>query len=231
MIRCKVLSKKYKGGGSAPTTIQSVPDWAVPYLQNVGNQAEDLYGQGQLGQVAGVNPILQALYGSSTQAIADKTNQGFDALDAQQGRLAEAATSGGYDTGALKDKAILEAQQRTAGLGKEYGASGTLGSGQQQVKQGVQNAATAAQFADIDAKAAQQTFVNKMTAEGAIGSNVSGQSNLASGAAQALSQIGSSGRTIEQEGLDSGWQALQRYASTIYGNTARQSAVAGAGGK
>jgi hypothetical protein len=36
-------------------------------------------------------------------------------------------------------------------------------------------------------------------------------------------------RGIEQEQIDAPWQALERYASTIYGNPARQQASGGGG--
>jgi hypothetical protein len=237
MIRSKVLSKKYKGGGGDVQTVSSVPDWAVPYLQNVGNQAEGQYQAGNLGRVAqggvvkGVNPLLDAAFGSGAGAIADKTNQGLNVLDEQQDRLRATAQSGPFDTSALKDNAILEAQMKTANLGKQYGASGTLGSARQAVQQGAQNAATSAQFAEIDRASAQQDFQNRQAAEQGISGNVGAQSQLATGAAQAFGTLGQGGRKIEQETMDADWQALQRYASTIYGNTARQQAVAGGGGK
>jgi hypothetical protein len=227
MFNIKIKSKHRKGGGTE--TEGTVPEWAVPYIKNVGNQAEGLYQSGQLGNVAGKNAALQATSGSGAHAIADTTNSGLGHLEGQQGRLTELAQSGAYDTGALKDKAILEAGVRSASLGNDYGQRGTLGSARQGVAQAAQNAATAAQFATIDHQAEQQNFQNKMAAESGLAQSAGQSQQLATGAAQAFSNIGDQSRKIEQEQIDAPWQALQRYASTIYGNPARQTTVASGG--
>lgn len=230
MFNLKIKSRRYKGGGGTSTE-STIPDWAIPYIKNVGNAAENLFQSGELGTVAGKNTNLQRAFGTGSDAIADTTNKGLGSLSGQQDRLTDLANSGGYDTAALKDKAILEAGTRTAALGNDYGQRGTLGSARQAVQQGAQNAATAAQFATIDQQAAQQNFQNKLAAESALGQNVGGMSALTSGAAQAFSNIGAQERGIDQEQADAPWQALQRYASTIYGNPARNQTVASQGGK
>jgi hypothetical protein len=75
-------------------------------------------------------------------------------------------------------------------------------------------------------------FQNRLAAESALGGSVAGATNVATGGANALSTLGGQQRTIEQQQADSDWQALNRYASTVYGTPAKQSAVAGApGGK
>ena len=213
------------GGGSS--TSSSIPEWAQPYLENVGRQAEGLYASGDLGQVAGASALQNAAFGPGANAMMSTAGQGLDTLQAQQGRLSEMATSGGYDTKALKDKAILEAGQRTAQLGTAYGASGTLGSARQMVHQGAQDAATAAEFATIDRDAAQQMFNNRMAAESGIGQSVGASSQIAGNTASGLANLGNQQRGINQQELDSGWQGLQRYASTIYGNPARQTTTSG----
>lgn len=231
MFKLKIKSRRQGGGGGGTQTNSTIPDWAVPYIKNVGNEAERMYAGGQLDNVAGSNPLLKAAAGSGAKAIGDTTNRAISGLAGQQDRLTEHATSGGYDTAALKDKAILEAGQRTAALGNDYGQRGTLGSARQAVQQGAQNAATAAQFATIDYDSAQRTFQNKMAAEGALGQSYGAGQGAAIGAAQAFSNLGEQQRRMEQEAGDSPWQALQRYASTIYGNPARNQTVATGGGK
>jgi len=230
MFNLKIKSRRAKGGGGT-STAATIPDWAVPYIKNVGNAAEGMFNSGELGTVAGKNTNLSRAFGTGSDAIADTTNRGLGAMSGQQDRLTELANTGGYDTKALKDRAILEAGQRTAEMNKGFGQAGTLGSARQAVQQGAQNAATAAQFATIDQQAAQQNFQNKMAAEQGLSQNVAGMSGLASGAAQAFSNLGAQERGIEQEQVDAPWQALQRYASTIYGNPARQQQVASGGGK
>jgi len=221
------LLKNAKGGGTS--NVQSIPDWAIPYIKNVGNAAEQRYNAGQLGLVADNNPLLKAAMGSGANAIADTTNAGIAGSMAQQDRLTGHAMSGGYDTQALKDAAILQAGMQTADLGRQYGAMGTLGSARQNVLQGAQNAATAAQFAKIDYDAAQQNFQNKMTAEGALGQSFGAGQNLAMNAAKSFSSLGEQGRDMQSQVVNQPWSELERYASTIYGNPARQTAVAKGG--
>lgn len=227
----KIKSRRYKGGGGGSTTTSpTIPDWAVPYIKNVGDASEAQYRSGNLGNVAGSNPLLQTAFGSGAKAIGDTANRNMSNLSGQGTRLNAAATSGGYDTNALKDAAITEAGVRTAALGNQYGAAGTLGSARHHVQQGAQDAMTAAQFAKIDYDAAQQNFQNKMTAEQMLGQNAQTSQGIAEGAAKAYSSLGAQARGIEQETGDAAWQALQRYASSIYGNPARQQTVATQGG-
>lgn len=299
MLRKLRVTSRRMGGGGGTSTSSTIPDWAIPYLKNVGDTGERMFTEGLTANTAGTNPLLQAASGSGAQAIADTTNQGIvnnqnqqgmigaaqygigaaydklqgvydvaaleaDQLGQQQARLTQHATTGGYDTGALKDAAILDAGMKTAQLGNQYGSAGTLGSARQGVQQGAQNAATAANFAKIDQDAAQQNYQNKLAAEQGIGQSVQGvaqlgglfnqtagttgqlastggqlaqtsagiagaSQGLATNAAQAFSNLGSQQRAIEQENLDTPWTSLQRYASTIYGNPARQQTVAEGG--
>lgn len=227
----KIKSRKYKGGGGgSTTTTPTIPDWAVPYFQNVGNAAEGNYAAGNLGKVAGSNPILDQVFGGGAKSIGDTADVNLGATRDSMGRLTELAKSGGYDTKALKDAAITEAGVRTAATNNDFAARGTLGSARQAVHQGAQDAATAAAFAKIDQDAAQTNFLNKMAAESGINQNAQTSQGVAGSAARDLTGIGTEGRKITQEGMDADWQALQRYASTIYGNPARQQTTATSGG-
>jgi hypothetical protein len=219
------IKKNYSGGGGG--TVSTIPEWAQPYLKNVGNATESAYAAGELGKVAGASQLQQKAFGGGAQAIESAGAAGANALAQQQSRLADVAKSGAYNTQALKDAAILQAGQETAKLGHQYGAGGTLGSARQAVQQGAQNAATSAQFATIDRDAAQKNFENKMLAEKGIAENISGTSTLAGNTASGLANLGNQQRGIDQQGLDATWQGLQRYASTIYGNPARQQATSG----
>ena len=223
------ITKHYGGSGGGSTTVENIPAWAQPYIQKVMGQAESTYGSGALSNVAGISGLQSDAFGAGANAIKASTGAGMDTLADQQTRLKALASSGGYDTGALKDKAILEAGAKTAALGGQYGAGGTLGSARQAVQQGSQNAATAAQFATIDQAAEQQNFANKMTAEQGLGSSVGAQTGLATGAASSLANLGGQQRTIAQQEADAPWQGLQRYASTVYGTPAKQTQSSGGG--
>jgi len=218
-----------RGGGGGSKTTESIPAWMRPYIEGAMREAGDLYDTGELDNVAGVNPLLQAAMGSGARQIAGVTGMGIEDMEAQRDRLKATATSGAYNTGALKDAAILEAGMKTAELGKNYGAAGTLGSARQAVQQGANDAATAAQFAKIDQEAAQQNFINKMAAEGAIGQNVNATAGLTTSAVQGFQNLGGTARDIEQQQVDAPWQALQRYASTVFANPNRQQTISEGG--
>jgi len=218
------LKTRNKGGGN---TVQSIPDWARPYIEGVAQTTQGAYSTGQLARTAGTNPLLDAAFGSGSRAIADTTNRSIGQSAGATGRLTQMAQEGAYDPAALKDKAILEAGMRTAELGKAYGSRGTLGSARMAVEKGAQDAATSAQFATIDKDMASENFQQKMQAEqAALGAAGAGQ-QAATGAAQAFSNLGDQARRISQEQLDTPWTAIQRYASTIYGNPARQQQASG----
>lgn len=226
----RILNTRRKGGGGGTTTVESIPSWMRPYIEDVGNNARGQYYAGNLDNVAGASNLQNVAFGSGAGAMMGETNEAISALEGQKGRLTAHAQTGGYDTAALKDAAIQEAGMKTAQLGQQYGAAGTLGSARQAVRQGALDAETAAKFATIDQQTAQQSFQNKMAAESALGSNVAGSTDIAAKTASGLAQLGNEQRNITQQQHDASWQALQRYASTIYGNPARQSAVASGGG-
>jgi hypothetical protein len=129
----------------------------------------------------------------------------------------------------LKEGAIREAGKAIAGIKTNFGDKGTLGSARQAVQEGEVDAATRAVFAKFDQDAAQQNFQNKMAAEGAITQQAPAAQGIAEGAAKSYLGLGTAARGIEQETGDAPWQALQRYATTIYGNPARQQTVASGG--
>jgi hypothetical protein len=199
----------------------NIPDWAIPYLKKVGDESVNLYDSGALSRVAGTNRNLDRTFGLNADQIDEQTRRAISNLTGSQDRLTQMAMSGGYDTRALKDKAILQAQMETAKLGQQYGAGGTLGSARQSVQQGAQNAATAAEFANIDYDAAQRNFQNRMAAEEGLGRASSDALDASRSGAEAMGAIGMAERGIEQEGLDAPWQGLQRYSSAVYGNPAR----------
>lgn len=217
-------------GGGGTTTTSSIPEWAAPYMKNVGDQAESLYGGGQLGNVAGASSNQNTAFGAGGNAIATVGGQGLDALGAQQQRLTNLASTPSEATlAAQKQKVLYDAQKGVAGLTTGFGANGTLGSGRQAVMQGAQNAETTANLVKVNADYEDAMFKNRLAAEGALGNSVSGSGALAGNTASGLANLGNQQRTIDQQQQDAPWQALQRYASTIYGNPARQSATPSGG--
>jgi hypothetical protein len=70
-------------------------------------------------------------------------------------------------------------------------------------------------------------FKNRLAAESALQSGAQTASGIASGGVSSIANLGNQQRGIDQQGLDATFQGLQRYASTIYGNPARQQATGG----
>jgi len=223
----------HKGGGGGTTTVQSVPDWAQPYISATMSEAQNQYNAGNLANVAGTSDLQTKAFTQGAAGIESATTGGLTALQNQQARLENMAIAPSAETlAAQKANIVYEAQKGVSGLNTGFGSQGTLGSGRQAVMQGAQNAETVGKLAQVDADYENKMFQNRLAAEQALGSSVSGASNLATGGANALSSLGGQQRTIEQQQADSDWQALNRYASTIYGTPAKQSAVANApGGK
>ena len=221
------------GGGGGTTTVQNIPSWAQPYITNAMGTAESQYNQGNLGRVAGTSELQQKAFDQGASGIESATTSGLDTLQAQQERLANMAATPSPETlAAQKANIVYEAQKNVAGLNTGFGNAGTLGSSRQAAMQGAQNAETVGKLAQVEADYENKMFQNRLAAEQALGGSVAGAQNVATGGASALSTLGGQQRTIEQQQADADWQALNRYASTIYGTPAKQSAVANApGGK
>jgi hypothetical protein len=219
------FKKNYGGGGGQ--TVSSIPEWAQPYLENVGKASEGAYADNELGKVAGATQNQQFAFDTGAKSIREVGRLTGEDQYNQSKRMVEAAQTGGYNTRALKDAAILEAEMNTAKLGNQYGAAGTLGSARQGVQQGAQNAATNAAFAKIDQDAAQTNYMNKMAAEKQLLDSGTARNTIVSNAVSGIGKLGNEQRGIEQQGLDATYQGLQRFASTIYGNPARQQSAGG----
>jgi hypothetical protein len=218
-FKTKVLSRKYGGGGGGTQTVSTIPEWARPYLQDVGNQAQAQYRGGNLGQVAGASQLQQSAFRQGAN-IQGTTDLGINQMLAQQGRLTGMAASGGKEE--LMDATAYEAAKAKAGIDREAGAGGVLGSARTGLK-------TGAMEGEMLSRANQQVLQNKLAGEQALGQSIGGAQSLATGGASSLAALGDIQRDISQQGLDANWQALQRYASTIYGNPARQQTVAQGG--
>jgi hypothetical protein len=219
------LDKRRTGGGGA-TTVESVPSWAAPYVQNAMAKTEEQYNAGNLDNVAGTSDLQTQAFTTGAQGINQATTGGLTALQQQQQRLTSLAdTPNAAQLDAQKNAVVLDAQKKVAGMDTQFGQAGTLGSARQAVMQGAQNADTTAKLAQVDADYSNKMFQNRLAAEQQLGSSVAAGSQVASTGASSLANLGNQQRGIDQQQLDADWQGLQRYASTIYGTPAKQSAV------
>lgn len=234
MKKIKFITRhKGGGGGGGTTVVESVPAWAQPYVQQAMGTAQGAYQTGSLGRVAGTSNLQEQAFTTGASNINAATTGGVNTLQAQQERLSNMAMAPSAETlAAQKANILYEAQKGVAGLNTGFGGAGSLGSARQAVMQGSQNAETTGKLAQVEADYENKMFQNRLAAEGALGTSVAGASNIAASGANAIAGLGGQQRTIAQQQADSDWQALNRYASTIYGTPAKQSAVAGApGGK
>jgi hypothetical protein len=232
MIKRIQFVTRYKGGGGGTTTTPTIPDWAAPYIQRVGSETESQYNKGNLGKVASASDLQTKAFTTGANAIESATTGGMNTLQAQQARLSNMATTPSAETlEAQKADVLYNAQKGVAGLNTGFGGAGTLGSARQAVMQGAQNADTTGKLAQVNADYENKMFQNRLAAEQALGTSVGGAGNLAAGGASALANLGGQQRTIDQQQQDADWQALNRYASTIYGNPARQQTTVTPGGK
>jgi len=219
------LNKRRTGGGGA-TTVDSIPAWAAPYVSKAMATTEGQYEAGNLDNVAGTSELQNQAFTTGAQGINQATTTGLTALQQQQQRLNSLAdTPNATQLEAQKNAVVLDAQKRVAGMDTQFGQAGTLGSARQAVMQGAQNADTTAKLAQVDADYSNKMFQNRLAAEQALGSSVTTGSQVATTGASSLANLGTQQRAIDQSQLDADWQGLQRYASTIYGTPAKQSAV------
>jgi hypothetical protein len=145
---------------------------------------------------------------------------GVNTLADQQARLKEMAQTGGANE--LKDSLALDVGMSSADLGNKFGSAGVLGSARHAIAEKTAENAAKAKFA-------AEVIRNKGAAETALGTSVGQGVSTAATTAAGLAKLGSEERGIEQQQLDAPYQALQRYASTVYGNPARQQAVQSGG--
>jgi hypothetical protein len=220
------IKKNYGGGGGS--TVSSIPAWAQPYMENVGKAAETGYTSGDLNKVAGASTLQQQAFGQGASLLGGTTAGTLSSLQAQNQRLSNLASTPSAEVlAAQKANIVQDAQKRVAKLNTGFGNSGTLGSARQAVMQGAENAETVGALAKVDADYEAQMFKNRLAAEQAIQSGAQTASGVANQGVSSIANLGNQQRGIDQQTLDAGWQGLQRYASTIYGNPARQQASGG----
>jgi len=255
------IKKNYGGGGGSTTSsIPAWAEPYMKNVGNAAEQSygsgelSKVAGPSQLQQQAfgtGANMLSNTTgfaasqLGNQSNRLANLAKTGVDITDAsgviqgavgsmseQAKRLNSMAMAPSAETLAATKAAIVQdAQKKVAGLNTGFGSAGTLGSARQAVMQGAQNAETIGKLAQVDADYENKMFQNRLAAESALGGSVKGAADVAGSGAAALSTLGGQQRTIEQQQADSDWQALNRYASTVYGLPAKQGATANAGGK
>jgi len=212
------VTKRYGGGGGSggtkEVTTENIPEEFRPAIRNVQSTGQTLFERGELSKVAGESDLQAKAWDSGLSDLEKAVAANRGTLTGQRARLEDMANTGGADQ--LRDALELDVGMGAAKIGQDYGASGTLGSYRQNLANASAEDATKAKFA-------QQVIQNKAAAEQGLNTNAAALSSDQSNLVKMLESSGGQQRAIDQQELDAAWQGYQRYASSIYGNPARQS--------
>jgi len=188
----------------------------------IGDASQNLMGQSQRLANMATTPSADVLAAQKQNIILDaqKRVAGMDTQFGGAGTLGsarQAVMQGAQNAATTGELAKVDADYENKMFQNRLAAEQALGN----TSSGLINAATATNATNTN------DFNSKLAAEQLLGTSVGSSGSMATGTAKTLADLGSQERGINQAQADSGWQGLQRYASTVFGNPARQSAVAG----
>ena len=213
------------GGGGKQTSVSEggVPDWARPYIEEAAKSATDLYGSGDLSNVAGETADQKA----AQEAIRNQAGTAGNLPGYATGAFKDAATgSGVFGAGAYGDVASqLQPQidkQVQSALGQQAGGfsrTGNLGGARAQAASASTAGNIATQLAAQEVAAQRQGALSG--AQGGLGA--AGQAFGQQAAAnQALAQSGAGQQQQAQNEQDAAYQGIQRLFGLINPNTVGQ---------
>lgn len=209
------ITRRYKGDSR---TVETTPSWLSNAYQDLTGKSKSAYESGDLSKVAEASDLQTEAWSSGIGGVRDASKANQAMYGDQAARLKSMAETGGAEE--LKGALALDIGMGESSLGNQFGGTGTLGSYRH-------NLASATSADAAKAKFAQQVIQNKSAAEKALGENASGASADASNLLKSLEATGAGERAVDQSQLDANWQGLQRYASSIYSNPARQQQTQG----
>lgn len=222
------------GGSQSSSTTTGVPSWARPYIETAAQDAQSLYQQGALDNVAGFSDLqLQAQQGASDIYNAGTSNEAA-AANALFGNATQGAGVFGadaYGKTAAELQPMID-QQVTRALGQQAGqfsGSGNLGGARAQAAAG----STAGQIAT-------DMTMNEVAAQRQAA--MSGAQNLLSSSGQqfgqdmaALNALGAAGQQQQDQSQaeqDAQYQGIQRLFGLVNPGTVGQtSTTTQSGGK
>ena len=187
------------GGGGKPGTTSTVSGYADPYSSNISSAigaGQNLYNQGQLGQVAGFTPAQLAAQQAGTGSAGLQTGL-------EQSMATQAMQP--LNLSGMRTKAQQDALQALNISSANAGRAGGLGGSRQYLNQQSTANDLAAKFGQIDLMAQTQGFANKAEAIKAQGTG-----------AQTLAAIGTGQQQQAQNVMDAPYSGLSQL-SNIYG--------------
>jgi hypothetical protein len=214
---CEHLDKKlnshicYKGGGGTQTTTTGFATEFKPEIQDMLNQAKDLYNSGQLGQIADLSKSTQAGLEAGTQAA-----QQQQALASSMADIAGQPV----DLSGMRTAAQLDAMKALGTTRDVAGARGGLGGSRQALNQANLENELAAKFAGIDQQAQAQQMQNLGQA---LGAQTAGY--------KTLSDVGATEQQYLQAKADQPYTALAQRVGLFSGVAPKETTTTGGGGK
>jgi len=204
-------------GGGSPETVESLPDWMRPYIEDAMQVREKAYKSGGLDPYTGMADETKGALGGMANAIgslAGAAGSGLKGLEQYSDVL-----SGGQDIDptALKDAAAMRQNQEAAKKGAVTANMGSqVGSGRTAISDAQRAAINAGEFAKIDADV---QAANRSARMGAAGDMIKGAGTAYGTALQPFRDMADIGRTREDysaKTADQMYEALRRQTE-LYG--------------
>jgi len=208
------------GGGSDPKTVETVPAWYRPFIEEAAGAASKMYGEGGLSNVEGMNKnqsdAIMAL-----QSAASKSGEQYNLGGTSQSVMQDQALGQGAfspaSTEALRTKAIRDAQGAFASTGDQLASSGQVGGARAALLGQERDANLAGALAQIDYDAQAADRASRAQGAGNLLSSTTGMSDLAGKSADYLGTAGSTQQEQAQREADAGYQGISRLASLLSG--------------
>ena len=210
----------FKGGGGNTTTVETIPDWYRPFIEDAAGSASALYKSGGLSNVEGMNENqLGAI--SSLEGAAKKPGDQYTIGDTSQQVMQDQAQGRGAfspaSTEALRTKAIRDAQGAFAGTGAQLASSGQVGGARAALLGQERDANLAGALAQIDYDAQAADRASRAQGAGNLLASTANMSDLAGKESNYLGSAGSTQQEQAQRESDAGYQGLSRLASLLSG--------------
>ncbi len=200
-----------KGGNKTSTSTSGFASEFKPEIKALLGDANSLYGQGKLGQIAGFNADQLA---AQAQGRVNAGNQ-----TALEQSLMNQANKG-VDLSGMRTQASQQAQQALGMTNNAAAASGNIGGGRSRLNQSGISNNLAAQFAGIDQQAQATNFANTQHALQAQGTG-----------AKTLAGIGSGIQQQEQNVADAPFKGISQLSSIYHGVMPKETTTVQSGGK
>jgi hypothetical protein len=210
----------FKGGGGGGETVQSIPDWYRPFIENAAGQASGAFSAGDLSNVAGLNSMQDTGIDALSQAGNLAANQYSAGVAGQDVFRDQAAGTGAFDpasTEALRTKAIRDAQGAFAPVGAQLASSGQVGGARAALLGQERDANLASSLAGIDYEAQAADRASRSSGASSLLGSSQQLSGQAGDTANYFGQAGGMLQEQQQRELDSGYQGLQRLGGLLSG--------------